>query len=794
MLKNYLKIAYRNLLKNKVFSIVNILGLSVGAGCCLVIAIYILHALSYDRSFPNSERIYRMVQEQEQSGDLYQVASTPPALINDLRSNYPQVELATSFARTFNARLFQYKNKSFEEKKGFYIDSSFFEMFPLSIAQGSTSSFFNNPNSIIITKELARKYFGTQNPIGKVVKMDRQKDLVVRAVLKELPANIHIDFNFLLPISSLRSHRNFDEWGHNWLYTYILLDEKANPETFEGKISDLLTINIGNPNWEPRLYIQPLEDIYLYSNFSFNTDFAKHGSLQNIYLFGIVGLVILIIACINFINLTTAKSFERSKEVGVRKIVGASRKQLIYQFIGESLLYAVLSTALALSLAQFALPHISNFSGVELSVQQLGSKEIIAMSFSIVVIIGTLAGIYPSLLLSAFSTVKTLKGSKLATGSISKLAFSPRKIMVVCQFALSVILIVGAIVISQQMEFILQRDLGFDKEHIIYIRAKGDLASEDRFESFRSALLQQAGILHIGRSGGLPIDHEGSYNGAEWEGMSEGQNNFLMSYFRTDEHFVKTYNLEVFSGRDFDQRDPNDTSTYYIVNEAALKAMAMEDPIGKSFENGEIVGIMRDFNFKPAFTKVEPLVLRNEPKMNLRDISIRIAPENMRQSLEAFEKVYKQFNPDYPVDYQFLDQSIEVYYEQQLRLGQLINFFALLAVGISSLGLFGLTIFSGTQRKKEVGVRKVLGASAFQIVRLLSASFLKLILIGVAMAIPFSYIIIQNWLDSFAYAIAIKPYYFVLAGAVAIIITIITISFQTIKTALANPVDALRYE
>ncbi len=794
MLRNYLKIAYRNLWKNKVFSLINILGLAIGISCCLIIGIYLLHELSYDRFFPHAERIYRVVQEQEQAGDLYQVASTPSPLSEVLKTDYAGVEEVTSFTRIFNKRLFQYQDKRFEEDGGFHVDAAFFKLFPFAVKEGSLQTFFTSTNTVLFTEDIANKYFGKENPVGKIIKLNRNEDFVVAAVLENPPENAHIKFDFLLPMENLRAHRDFDAWGSNWMYTYILLKEDANASAFEANIETLLSDHINDPEWQPRLYLQALTDIHLHSNFDFNTDFADTSSLQSIYLFGAIGLIIILISCINFINLTTARSFQRSKEIGVRKVVGASRKQLIYQFMGESLWYALIAAVLALTFAQWLMPYFADLSGLPLSLDLMGTTNLLFLLLAILLVTGLLAGIYPSLFLSAFNAITILKGLSFTNSRHRANPFSLRKVLVISQFTLSVILIVSAIIVRQQMHYVLNRSLGFDKEHILYTPIKGELGDETRYQSFKNTLLQQSSVVQVTRSNGLPIHHEGSFEGVEWEGMPADHPDFLMHYFDVDEAFVETFGLQILAGNNFSPRKPKDSAAYYLVNETALKVMQMDNPVGKKLEEGKIVGVVKDFNFQSAFARVEPMILSAAIDDMKRYIAIRTAAGDMNEAVNIIERTYKQFNPDYPVEYHFLDESINALYDKQIRSGKLINLLAALAVFVSCLGLFGLSAFSAEQRTKEVGIRKVLGATVLQITRLLSFSFLKLISISILLALPCAYWLTRYWLNEFAYRIPLGLDYFIIAGGMVMLIAGMTISFQTIKAALANPVDSLRYE
>ncbi|MEQ9440958.1 MAG: ABC transporter permease [Cyclobacteriaceae bacterium] len=794
MLQSYLKIAIRNLFKNKVYSLITIAGLSLGISCCLIIGIYVWHELSYDRFFPDAQRIYRVVQEQEQARDLYRVAYNPPPLVAALKTDYPAVREVTGFAKIFTKQLFQYQDKSFEEADGFYVDTTFFTFFPFAVKQGSLQPFFTSNNALLLTEDMAYKYFGEDDPIGKTINLDRGQDFAVAAVLEKPPKNSHIKFNYLLPMESLRAHRDFDSWAGNWVNTYVLLQETADAHAFETSIQTLLSDNIDNPNWQPRLYLQALTDIHLRSNFDFNTDFADTSSLQSIYLFGAIGLIIMLISCINFINLSTARSFQRSKEIGIRKVVGASRRQLVYQFMGESLLFTLIATALAITITQLVISYFARLSGSPLALSLLGTENLLFLLLAILIITGLLAGMYPALFLSAFNAIKILKGYSFLHRNTSTLHLSMRKIMVISQFTLSVILIVSAIIIRQQMHYVLNRSLGFDQEHILYTPVKGELVEDTRYQSFKNTLLQQSSIVQVTQSSGLPIDYEGSFGGIEWEGMPDDHQEFLLYAFDTDEAFVETFGLKLLAGSNFSPRKPGDSTIYYLVNETALKVMQMDDPIGKTLETGEIIGVVNDFNFKTAFAPVEPMILRSRPKDRKRFIAIRIAVGTMAEALNAIERTYQQFNPDYPVEYNFLDESINDLYDQQIRSGKLINVFAGLAVFISCLGLFGLSTFSAEQRTKEVGIRKVLGATVLQVTQLLSFSFLRLIGISVLIALPCAYWIIRYWLDEFAYRIPLVADYFIIAGIVAIVIAGITISFQTVKAALTNPVNSLRNE
>ncbi|MDR8393446.1 ABC transporter permease [Aliifodinibius sp. S!AR15-10] len=793
MIKNYIKIAWRNLIRDKTYSIINTIGLTMGITCGLIIAIYILHEWSYDRFVPNSERIYRVVQEQNQASDLYQVASTPAPLAEKLRTDYPDVREVTAFSRIFSKRLFQYQDNSFEEGYGYHVDSSFFKLFDFPVLNGSLQSFFSSTQTILLTKKMAQKYFGEGDPVGKVINIDRRQDFVVAAVVENPPANSHLNFNFLLPMANLHAHRDFSNWGNNWMYTYILLGETVNPNSFEQKIGGLLSDNIGSPEWQPRLYLQPLTDIHLYSNFDFNTDFADTGNPHSIYLFGAIGLIIILISCINFVNLSTARSFQRNKEIGVRKVMGASRTQLIWQLAGESMLFAFISTALALAVAQVCMPYFAGLSGIPLSLDLLKPEHLVILLLAFMFTIGLLAGIYPALYLSALNTKRILKGPSTNEG-LRKGHLPLRKILVVCQFALSVILITGAIIIRQQMHYILNRDLGFDQEHIVYSPLKGDLADNGIYESLKTALLHQSSVLEVTRSNGLPIHHEGSYSGVEWEGMAAGHQDFLMNYLEVEESFVETYGLQMLAGRNFAPRNPNDTSSYYLINETASKIMQMDNPVGKRFEDGNIIGVIKDFNFKSAFSPVEPMMLRNSPEMLKRFISIRIAPGNFKETLATIGRAFNETNPAYPFIYHFLDESIEALYNQQLRAGKLIDLFAALAVLISCLGLFGLSVFTAGRRTKEIGIRKALGATVADIVTLLNKDFLILVLLGFLIAIPIAWYAMNQWLADFAYRIEIGPEVFVIAGSAALLIALATVSWQSVKAALMNPVNSLRSE
>ncbi|QGY44648.1 FtsX-like permease family protein [Maribellus comscasis] len=795
MITNYFKIVWRNLWKNKIFSLINILGLSIGISCCTIIGIYVLHELSYDKFFPNSDRVYRVFQVQEQAGELYQVASTPAALPEALKENYAEIEEVTFFAQIFNKRLFRYQDKHFEEGNGFNVDSSFFKFFNFHIVRGSLEDFFTSPNTILLTKTMAEKYFGKEDPIGKVININRNQDFVVAAVIEDPPGNSHLKFNFLLPMEQIRSYRDFTSWGNNWVYTYILLKKGTDVHAFESKIRNVLIDNIGIPEWQPKLYLQALKNIHLYSSFDFNTDFADIGSLKTIYLFGAIGLIILLISCINFINLTTAKAFRRNKETGIRKVVGANRSQLILQFMAEALLYVFLSTVLAILFAKLLFPYFFSLSGVPLGFELLAVKNLSGLLLAILLTTGMLIGIYPALLLSSTRAI-TISGKGLSPVKRNKKhQFSSQKTLVISQFSLSVVLIVCAIIIRQQMHFVLNRDPGFDKDQIVYTPMKGELQNETRFQSFKNELLQQASIEEVTRSNGLPINHEGSFEGVEWEGMPSNHQDFLMSYFDTDEGFVNTFGLKVLEGRNFLPRSRNDISTYYLVNETAINKMQLQDPVGKRLEDGIIVGVINDFNFQSAYKQIDPMILRSEQgTMKNRYVSVRIAAGNITDGVNTFERICKQFNPDYPIEYYFLDDSIATLYNKQIRSGKLINLFAALAIFISCLGLFGLASFITTSRIKEIGIRKVNGAKISEILTMLNKDFIKWVVIAFVVATPIAYYAMNKWLENFAYKTNLSWWIFALAGAFALGIALLTVSWQSWRAATRNPVEALRYE
>lgn len=793
MLKNYFSVVLRNLRKNKTFSLINIAGLSIGIACCLIIGIYVLHETSYDRFFPDADNVYRLAEQQLQSGDYYHVASTPPALGPHLLRNYPEVEATTAFSRVFNQQLVQYDDKSFEEFGGFHIDSAFFDFFPFALSAGSIKGFFTSTDRILISENMATRFFGNEDPVGKTIRMDRSQDLVVAGVVANPPVNSHIKYNYFLPMANLATYRNFNDWGANWMYTYIRLKDGTDPAILQSKIENILIDQLGQKgkDFQEKLYLQPLTRIHLFSNFDFRTDFADTASAQQVYLFAVIGLVILLISCFNFINLTTAHSFQRGREVGVRKVTGATRSQLVRQFSFETLFLALVAAMVALLLAGLTLPYFADLSGLPLKLNLVGTGMLALLLATILIMTSLLAGIYPALFLSSFNAIRALKGVSSPSG---QRRFTVRKTLVVIQFALSVILIIGAIIIHNQIQYVLHRNLGFDSDQIVYMPIKGDLSSDDHYENFRNELMKQSQVVQVTRSNGLPVQHEGSFGGVEWEGMPENHQDFLMNYIEVDPSFVQTYGLHIIEGKDLTPRVPGDTTAYYLINETALHQMQLKNPVGKRIEEGYIVGVVRDFSFKSAFTKVEPMILRYAPDNMKMFVSIRLAAGNVATAVKSVERVYKEFNPGYPSDLQFLDDSIGALYDRQVRFGKLATLFAGLAVFISCLSLFGLSTFAAEQRTKEVGIRKVLGASGIQIARLLSASFLGLVVVSVVIAIPAAYFIMRYWLNAFAYRISLDSKYFLLAGATALIIALVTVSAQTLRAAWANPVRSIRNE
>jgi len=789
MLGNYLKIASRNLLKHRGYSFINIAGLAIGMACCILILLWVQDELSYDRFHENLNELCRVVQEQHYTdGTIFPVAVTPEPLGPALKKDYPEITDYTRF-RIIDRALISYKGNSFYEEGFGFADPSFFEMFTLPFVGGDPEKALSALNSVVITEQMAEKYFGDEEPVGKVLTLNSERDFMVSGVIKNVPNNSHFHFDFLGKFEYILKELKWgDGWWNNSFYTYVLLQKNARLDEINSKIYEY--IKKIAPDSRAKFLLQPVKDIHLYSSFRIDLYGPTGDKSAYIYIFSLIALFILFIACINFMNLTTARSGSRAKEIGLRKVAGAYRTNIITQFFTESVLLSIIAFIIALLLVLFFLPFFNDLSGKQISPDFYLNIKIVVGLTGIALLTGIIAGSYPALMLSSFHPVKVLKGA-LKGGAKGSLF---RKVLVVTQFSLSIILIIGTITVNKQLDYIQNRKLGYEKDYVLYFGNEGEL--KEKYDLFKNELLKDPKVKGVTVSSALPTITVSSTSGFSWEG-STPEDNVLMHTYSVDHDFIKTFAMEIIEGRDFSKKITTDETEAYIINEAAAKQMRLESPVGKRFtlqaNEGRIIGVVKNFHFKSLHNEIESLLLRIEPRW-FKYIFVRLDSEDIFKTIQSIEKVHQEFNPGYPFEFSFLDESIDKLYKAEQQIGVIIQYFTILAIFISCLGLFGLASYMAEQRTKEIGVRKVLGATVQNIVLLLSQEFIKWVLIANIIAWPAAWYVMNRWLQGFAFRTNIGIWIFVVSAALAFVIALFTVSFQSIKASYANPVKSLKYE
>lgn len=811
MFKNYFKIAWRNLLRNKTFSIINIVGLAIGLACFLVIALYVLDELSYDRFNKNADRIYRINTDIRFGGSKMHAAETSDMMGQVLKKDYPQVEQFTRIYNNAGPRLIKKGNVFIKEEKAVYVDSTFFDVFTFPAIEGNTHTALNEPNTVVVTASTAKKYFGTTDVLGKTIEVsnDNTPDAYkITAVIKDMPGNSHFNFDFLFPMQNAGY-----EWGQYSSYnfkTYLLLAKGTDYKAFEKnftdyniryvlpylqqfiKVGSMEELKKGGNRLEHSLI--PLTKIHLYSDYQF--ELMPGGNIQYVYIFAAVALFILLIACVNFMNLTTARSANRAKEVGIRKVFGTEKKNLILQFLSESVLMVFLSLIIAIAVVWLVLPLFNSIANKTLFVSDFFSPAIVLSLVVLPFIVGLIAGSYPAFFLSSFKPVEVLKG-KLKMGSRSG---GLRSVLVVFQFATSIFLIIGTIVIYKQLHFIQTKDIGFNKDQVLIINDAFSLGNNANV--FRENIAKLSGVQSATISSFLPVSSSSRSGNTFFSApTADVKSGFVMQDWGVDEDFMPVMGMQLLEGRNFSKNFSGDSSAI-IINEAAAKILNREAPLNTKLYRVEdnqklvaynIIGIVKNFNFESLHQNVAPLCFRLR-KYGGDFVAFRAKAANIGNIVNAAGKEWKSLAPSMPFSYRFLDESFTQMYDAEQRVGKIAFIFSALAIAIACLGLFGLAIFMAEQRTKEIGVRKVLGASVSGIVRLLSKDFIKLVAIAFIIAVPLGWYCMHWWLQDFAYRIEINWWVFAVAGLAALMIALITVSFQAVKAALANPVKSLRAE
>lgn len=816
MISNYIKIALRNLLRNKGFSFINLFGLTIGITCCLLIGLYIANELSFDKYHTNADRIWRVSRKfynKDGSMQLHLGHLAPP-FAPLLKNDFPDIEEATRLF-SYNAT-FRHGDQLYIENEFYAAESNFLKIFDVSMIAGDPNSALTDPLTMILSETTAKKYFGenylNQNPVGQTMKFDSRADFKITGIYKDFPYNSHMHPEILASFETMRDTNFYGEerlrtnFSNNAFSTYLLLPKNYPADKLEAQFPAFLDKHMTNkdnpdapkPSSFTSLHLMPLTDIHLHGHL--DTEIEANGDIKRVWIFSIIAAFVLLIACINYMNLSTARSATRAKEIGVRKVVGAFRKEIAGQFLSESILLAVAATLLGVGLTFVALPFVNKVMGQQMQVQVSWLLAIPIVVLALAVVTGILAGTYPAFFLSSLSPLKTLKSS---TGNISSGSSLLRKTLVVSQFAISVALIIAVLVVFNQLRFMQSKELGLNKDHVIATTYFSSLASQ--YESFRNEMLSNPAIQNITRSTRLPagrlLDSFGSAK-AQVEGDSLLQSGVNLKFVTLDHRFVPTYGLEMAAGRNFREDQGADRFESFVLNEAAVRQMGWksnEEAVGKRLQyggrDGHLVGIIKDFNFESLHQDILPLIVfipRDSTFYNF--MSIRLDGNRIPEGIAHVKSTWQKFLPNLPFDYRFIDEDYGKLYEAEQRQGRVFIGFAILAIFIACLGLFGLAAFVAQQRVKEIGVRKVLGASTTGIVGLLSKDFLKLVFIALLLASPLAWYFMHKWLDNFAYRINISWWIFAAAGVLAIVIAFLTISAQSLKAALANPVESLRSE
>lgn len=786
MFTNYLKIAWRNLVRNKSFSLLNIFGLSIGLAVTALILIWVNYEMGFNQFHEKKDRIYEVYNKYTVDGEIWTWNSTPKVMASVIKKDYPEVEEVTRYFYE-NTFLFSQGDKNLKST-GTVVDPSFLKIFSFPLVEGNIETVLEDVNALVVTETFAKKMFGDAPAMGQLVKMDNTDTFKVTGVLKDLPNNTEFNFEYLIPWAYIKQKGWDDEyWGNNSIATYVLLKEGTNYQVFSEKIKTLRQ-SYDKDAPEMITYLYPYTRSHLYSEFENGVEVG--GLIDIIRLFTIIAIIVLAIACINFMNLSTARSEKRAKEVGVRKVVGARKNALVWQFLGESILISFLAAMVAMVVVVLVLPAFSTLIDTKLSIDW-SNPMFWGTTLVTIFITGILAGSYPALYLSAFRPSAVLKGtfSKINT------LITPRKILVVIQFSVAIVLITATIVVKQQISNVQNRKLGYNKEHLIYVQMEG--AVENKFATIKAELLD-GGIATSVTKTNSPITESWSNSwGFEWPGKSP-DNKTLVHRMVADDAIIKTIGLRLKEGRDFDLRKYPTDSTAAILNESAVKLMGFENPLGQTIkDNGtdwHIVGVVEDFVFNSPFQKIEPMVIEGA-KAWFTMIHIKFDPNNsIADNLASAEEIFKKYNPNYPFNYEFVDADYAKKFTSEQRIEKLASLFTLMTILISCLGLFGLASYMAQNRIKEIGVRKVLGASVSGITTLLSKDFLKLVAISLLIAIPVSWYGMNQYLQDFAYRIELSWWIFGLAGLLALAIAFATVSYQAVKAARTNPAKSLRTE
>lgn len=810
MFKNYLTVALRNVRRHKGFSVINIAGLAVGMAASILIVVFVLHELSFDRHHEKANRVYRVGHQFGPTGDK-RVAYTVPPMARAMLDEFPEIEHAVRLSLWPRNYLVRYEDKLFLEKGIIYADASIFDVFTIPFILGDSETALLDPNTVVIAQDIAHKYFGNENPLGKSLRFeDQDRDFNITGVIENCPAKSHFQYEM---ISSIVSSKTAFEtgWGGHTYFTYIVLKDRHARPQLDAKLPDFVRRHWGAYYYAETgvtydeyikdggnyygFFLEPLTEIHL--NADVGDYLSVKGNKTYVYVFSMIALFILLIACINFMNLSTTRFAHRSKEVGVRKVLGSSQKQLVWQFLGESVLISLVALVFAILLVKIVLPTFRNLASRQLELDFFQSVTTLPLLIGFALLVGILAGCYPAFFLSSFQPVRTVKGSG---GQKTKGHVFLRRALVVLQFAVTFGIFFGTFVISHQLQYVRDKQLGFNKEHVVVIHRADALGKQA--DAFKQKLLRYPSIITISDTESLPGRHFNP-NSHRLEGRPATETPTLHTMYG-DHNFVDLLNLEIVEGRHFSPEIPTDATSSVVINETAVKELGLTDPVGKRFhkefggaKEGEfvtIIGVLKDFHFNSLHHEIFPMLIRPLSPSTWNLTSVRIGPENIPEALARIEETWRTFSGGQPFEYSFLDEDFDNLYRSDLRMGQIFSIFAALAIFIACMGLVGLISFTAEQRTKEIGIRKVLGASVSKIVYLLSQEVVVLVFVAVLVAAPIAFYSMYKWLQNFAFRVGISPLMFVLTALGTIAIALLSVSFRAIKAAQANPIDSIRYE
>ena len=789
MLKSFFKIAFRNLLRNKGFSVINISGLAIGMASAILILLWIQNEMSYDRFHEKGDRIFVASNRDKFNGEVWAWSTTPKILGTTLKLEYPNdVE---DVARMNEAHFLFTLGDKHLNAQGDFTDPGFFHVFSFPLLKGNAAKALSSINNIVITQKFAKKLFGDADAMGKIIKIDSSDNFSVTGILKDLPNNTAFNFEYLLPWSYMKKIGYDDEyWGNNSIGTYVLLKPSISRAAFDAKVKNI-TINHTKDGDKSttQVFMRPLRDSWLYSK-SENGKFVA-GRIEMVKLFAIIAIFILLIACINFMNLSTARSEKRAKEVGIRKVVGAQKSGLVAQFIGESILLALIAGILAVIIVQLSLSSFNRLVGKELFISY--GNPLFWLFFALFIFFtGFIAGSYPAFYLSSYQPVKVLKGTFKAAHAV----VTPRKVLVVLQFTFAIALIICTIIVEHQIQYAQSRDTGYKKDQLVYTSMQGDM--DKHYDAIKDELVSSGAAVAVTKSMSPITQRYSDGWGFSWSGAKPGDEKIDFVRMASDADFVKTMGVTLLQGRDIEIKNYPADSTAMLLNETAVKMMRFKNPIGQIVKTDgkdwHVVGMLKDFIYESPYDKVQQLVVMG-PASWFNVIHFKLNPaKSTAEALQLAEHVFKKYNPQYPFDYKFADEEYALKFQEEQRTGTLAALFAGLTIFISCLGLFGLATYMAENRIKEIGVRKVLGASVASITTLLSKDFLTLVIISFLLASPIAWWAMSRWLSSYTYRISIQWWVFAAAGFLSVFIALITVSYQAIKAAIANPVKSLRTE